>query len=88
MIDPVAPTTPTDPANECKVTEIGATGRVGGISPDVHRAGIKRDGRVRVRPALAAAGGPLVGMSLLRGSGIRIEAVDHGEGVIRSLPGS
>jgi len=37
-------------------------------------------------PAIAAEGESLVGISLLRGSEIRIEVVDGGEVVIRPLP--
>ena len=56
------------------------------VSLDAYRVGVEWDDGVRVVPALAAEGGPLVGMSLLRGSEIRIEAVDGGEVVIRPLP--
>ena len=56
------------------------------VSLDAYRVGVEWDDRVRVVPALSAEGGPLVGMSLLRGSEIRIEAVDGGEVVIRPLP--
>ena len=56
------------------------------VSLDAYRVSVEWDGRVRVVPALAAEGGPLVGMSLLRGSEIRVEAVDGGEVVIRPLP--
>jgi clan AA aspartic protease len=56
------------------------------VSLDAYRVGVEWDGRVRVVLALAAEGGPLLGMSLLRGSEIRIEAVDGGEVVIRPLP--
>lgn len=55
------------------------------VSLDAYRVGVEWDDRVRVVPALAAEGGPLVGMSLLRGSELRIEAVDGGEVVIRPL---
>jgi clan AA aspartic protease len=56
------------------------------VSLDAYRVVVEWDDRVRVVPALAAEGGPLVGMSLLRGSEIRIEAMDGGEVVIRPLP--
>lgn len=56
------------------------------VSLDAYRVGIEWDGQVRVVPALAAEGGPLVGMSLLRGSEVRIEVMDGGEVVIRPLP--
>ncbi len=56
------------------------------VSLDAYRVGVEWDGRERVVPALAAEGGPLVGMSMLRGSEIRIEAVNGGEVVIRPLP--
>lgn len=56
------------------------------VSLDAYRVGVEWDGRARVVPALAAEGGPLVGMSMLRGSEIRIEAVVEGEVVIRPLP--
>lgn len=56
------------------------------VSLDAYRVGIEWDGRVRVVPALAAEGGPLVGMSLLRGSEVRSEVMDGGEVVIRPLP--
>jgi clan AA aspartic protease len=56
------------------------------VSLDAYRVGVEWDERVRVVLALAAEGGPLVGMSLLRGSEIRVEAVDRGEVVIRPLP--
>lgn len=55
------------------------------ISLDAHRVGVEWDDRVRVVPAPAAEGGPLVGMSLLRDSELRLEAVDGGEVVIRPL---
>ncbi len=56
------------------------------VSLDAYRVGVEWDDRVRVVPALSAEGGPLVGMSLLQGSEIRIEAVDGVEVVIRPLP--
>lgn len=56
------------------------------ISLDAHRVGVEWDDRVRVVPALAAEGGPLVGMSLLRGSDVRIQVIEDGEVVIRPLP--
>ncbi len=56
------------------------------VSLDAYRVGVEWEDRVRVVPALAAEGGPLVGMSLLLGSEIRIEAVDGGEVVVRQLP--
>jgi predicted aspartyl protease len=55
------------------------------VSLDAYRVGVEWDERVRVVSALAAEGGPLVGMSLLRGSEVRIEVVDGGEVVIRPL---
>ncbi len=55
------------------------------ISLDAYRVGVEWEDRVRVVPALAAVGGPLVGMSLLRGSELRIEVVDGGEVKIRTL---
>jgi clan AA aspartic protease len=55
------------------------------ISLDAHRVGVEWDGRVRVVPALAAEGGLLAGMALLRGSEIRIQAVEDGEVEIRTL---
>ena len=58
------------------------------VSLDAHRVVVEWDGRMRVVPALAAEGGPLVGMSLLRGSEVRIEAVDGGEVVIRPVAGA
>lgn len=56
------------------------------VSLDAYRVGVEWDGRVRVVPALAAEGGPLMGMSLHRGHEIRIEAVDRGEVQNRALP--
>jgi clan AA aspartic protease len=56
------------------------------VSLDAYRAGVEWEDRVRVVPALAAEGGPLAGMSLLRGSELRIEVVDGGGVVIRPLP--
>lgn len=56
------------------------------VSLDAYRVGVEWEDRMRVVPALAAEGGPLVGMALLRGSEIRIEIVDGGEVVIRPLP--
>jgi clan AA aspartic protease len=55
------------------------------VSLDAYRVGVEWEDRVRVVPGLAAEGGPLVGMSLLRGNELRIEAVDGGEVVIRAL---
>ncbi|CAN5800662.1 hypothetical protein BH20ACT12_BH20ACT12_10960 [soil metagenome] len=55
------------------------------VSLDAYRVGGEWDDRVRVVPALAAEGGPLVGMSLLRGSEIRIEVADGGKVLIRPL---
>lgn len=55
------------------------------ISLDAYRIGVEWGDRVRVVPALAAEGGPLVGMSLLRGSELRIEVIDDGEVGIRAL---
>lgn len=55
------------------------------ISLDAHRVGVEWGGRVRVVPALSAAGGPLMGMSLLRGCEIRLQAIDDGEVEIRPL---
>lgn len=55
------------------------------VSLDVHRVGVEWDGRVRVVQALAAEGTTLVGMSLLQGSELRVQAVDGGEVTIRPL---
>ena len=54
-------------------------------SPDGSRISLDAH-RVRVVPALAAEGGPLVGMSLLRGGDVWIQAIEDGEVVIRPLP--
>ena len=55
------------------------------VSLDAYRVGVEWDDRVRVVTALAAEGGPLVGMSLLRGSEVSIKVVDGGEVVIRPV---
>lgn len=55
------------------------------VSLDVYRVGVEWEGRVRVVQALAAEGTTLVGMSMLQGSELRLQAVDGGEVTIRSL---
>ena len=55
------------------------------VSLDVHRVGVEWDGRVRVVQALAAEGTTLVGMSLLQGSELLIQAVEGGEVTIREI---
>lgn len=55
------------------------------ISLDAYRVGVEWEDRVRVVPALAAEGGPLMGMSLLRGHELRIKVIDDGEVEIRAL---
>lgn len=55
------------------------------VSLDVYRVGVEWEGRVRVVQALAAEGTTLMGMSLLQGSELRLQAIDGGEVMIRSL---
>jgi clan AA aspartic protease len=52
----------------------------------VHRATVEWHERSRTVPALAVGGDPLIGMALLAGSRLRMDAVPSGEVVIEQLP--
>jgi clan AA aspartic protease len=53
---------------------------------DTHRGTVIWDGRLRVIQILAAEGGPLVGMHLMRGYELRVEVLDGGTVTITALP--
>lgn len=55
---------------------------------DVYDAHVLWRGRERPVPVYEAEGGPLVGMSLLRGSRLTVDVEPGGEVVIEDLPGS
>lgn len=57
----------------------------GKASLDVYQATVLWEGGERPVRAFAADGAPLVGMALLHGSELRIEAIDGGGVVIRPL---
>jgi clan AA aspartic protease len=54
---------------------------------DVYRGTVIWDGSPRAIQVLAAEGGPLVGMRLMRGCELRIEVLDGGTVTITALPG-
>ena len=54
----------------------------------VYDARVLWRGRERFVPVYEAEGGPLVGMSLLRGSRLTVEVEPGGDVVIEDLPGS
>lgn len=56
------------------------------VETRVHRARVVRHGRERVVRVLATEGGPLVGMALLRGSRLTVDAVPGGDVSIEELP--
>ena len=55
---------------------------------EVYDARVLWRGRERLVPVYEAEGGPLVGMSLLRGSRLTVEVEPGGDVVIEDLPGS
>jgi clan AA aspartic protease len=56
------------------------------VAMNTYRASVLWDGRWRQVTVLEAAGGPLVGMSLLYGFRVTIEALDGGPVTIEDLP--
>lgn len=56
------------------------------IDLDAYTAAVVWDGRPRHVSALAADGGPLVGMSLLYSFELKVEVLDGGAVEIRALP--
>ncbi len=61
-----------------------ADGSVVGL--DVYRGHVVWHGRALPVAVLESEGGPLVGMALLRGSELRLRAVDGGDVLIEELP--
>ncbi len=57
------------------------------VETSVHRARVVWHGRERVVRVLATEGGPLVGMALLRGSRLTVDAAPGGAVRIEELPG-
>lgn len=55
------------------------------VALDIHRARVLWEGHPRVVQILAAEGAPLVGMSLLYGSEVRLRVVEGGSVVIEPL---
>jgi predicted aspartyl protease len=66
----------------------GRTADGGTTALRVYDARVLWRGRERLVPVYEAEGGPLVGMSLLRGSRLTVEVEPGGDVVIEDLPGS
>jgi clan AA aspartic protease len=70
----------------CYATQEGVLGNGSVHRFNVHEASVIWDGKVQSIEINSAEAGPLVGMGLLEGYEVRIEAVTGGEVTIQALP--